>query len=49
MNLKLQIHMIKKEDIQLSDVIAHIITLIMDLYTEGIITRSLFVYMCTHL
>ena len=48
-DLKLPIHMIEKEDTQLSDVIGHIITLMLDLYTEGIITRSLFVYVCTHL
>ena len=45
--LKLQIHMIEKEGTQLSDVIGLVITLM--LYSEGIITRSLFVYVCTHL
>ena len=48
-DLKLQIHMIEKEGTQLSDVIGHIITLMLHLYSEGIITRSLFVYVCTHL
>ena len=46
-DLKLQIHMIEEEGTQLSDVIGHIITLM--LHSEGIITRSLFVYVCTHL
>ena len=41
---KLQIYMIEKEDAQPSDSIGHIITLMLDLYSEGIITRSLFVY-----
>ena len=48
-DLKLQIHMIEKEDAQLTDVIGHIITLMLDLHLEGIITRSLFVYVCVHL
>ena len=48
-DLKLQIHMIEKESTQLTDVIGHIITLMLHLYSEGIITRSLFVYVCTHL
>ena len=43
-DLKLQIHMIEKEDAQLSDVIGHVISLMLDLHLEGIITRSLFVY-----
>ena len=47
-DLKLQIHMIEKEDAQLTDVIGHIITLL-DLHLEGIITRSLFIYVCVHL
>ena len=45
----LQIHMIEKEGTQLSDVIEHIIMLMLHLHSEGIITRSLFVYVCTHL
>ena len=48
-DLKLQIHMIEKECTQLSDVIGHVISLMLHLYLEGIITRSLFVYVCTHL
>ena len=49
-DLKLQIHMIEEDEgTQLSDVIGHIITLMLDLYSEGIITRSLFVCVCTHL
>ena len=48
-DLKLQIHMIAKEGTQLSDVIGHIITLMLHLYSEGIITKSLFIYVCTHL
>ena len=39
-NLKLQIHMIEKEDKQPSGVIGHIITSMLNLYTEGIISRS---------
>ena len=39
---KLQIYMIEKEDAQLTDVIGHV-------SSEGIITRSLFVYVCMHL
>ena len=40
-DLKLQIHIIEKEDVQLTDVIGHIITMMLDLHLEGIITRSL--------
>ena len=48
-DLKLQIHMIEKECAQVSDVIGHVISLMLDLYLEDIITRSLFVYVCVHL
>ena len=48
-DLKLQIHMIQKEGTQLSDAIGHVITLMLHLYPKGIITRLLFVYVCTHL
>ena len=48
-DLKLQIHMIEMQDAQLTDVIGHIITLMLDLHLEGIITISLFVYVCVHL
>ena len=37
-DFKLQIHMIEKKNAQLTDVIGHL---------EGIITRSLFIYVCT--
>ena len=47
-DLKLQIHMIEKEDAQLIDVIGHIITLMLDLHLAGIITRLLFIYVCAH-
>ena len=45
----MQIYMIEKEGMQLSDVIGHVITLMLHLYSEGIITRSLFVYVRTYL
>ena len=48
-DLKLEIHMIEKEDVQLTDVIGHIITLMLDLHLAGIITRSLLVYVHAHL
>ena len=48
-DLKLQIHMIEKGDAQLTDVIGHIITLMLDLHLERIIIRSLFAYVCAHL
>ena len=48
-DLKLQIHMIEKECAQLTDVIGHVISLMLDLYLEGIIARSLFVYVWIHL
>ena len=41
--------MIEKECAQLTDVIGHVISLMLELYLEGIITRSLFVYVCMHL
>ena len=47
-DLKLQIHMIEKEDEQLIGVIVHIITLMLDFHLEGIITRLLFIYVCAH-
>ena len=46
-DLKLQIHMIEKECVQMTDVIARVISL--KLYLEDIITRSLFVCVCMHL
>ena len=48
-DLKMQIHLIEKECAQLSDVIGHVISLMLHFYLAGIITRSLFVYVCTHL
>ena len=48
-DLMLQIHMIEIEDAQLTDVIGHVISLMLDLHLEGIIKRSLFVYVCMHL
>ena len=49
--LKLQIHAIEAEPaLPLPvDVIGHTVALMLDLYSEGILTRSLFVYVCTHL
>ena len=46
-DLKLRIHMIETENVQLTGVIGHIITLMLDLHLDGIITRSLFIYVCT--
>ena len=48
-DLNLQIHMIEKECAQPSDVIEHVISLMLHLYLEDIITGPLFVYVCTHL
>ena len=48
-DLKLQIHMIEKECTHLADVIGHVISLMLDLYLEDIIPRSLFVCVCMHL
>ena len=45
-DLELQI---EKDDAKPFDAIGHIITLMLDLYLEGVITRSLFVYVCTYL
>ena len=47
-DLKLQIHMIEKEDAQMTDVIGHVISLL-DLHLEGIYSTSLFVDVCMHL
>ena len=41
--------MIEKKGTQLSDVIRRVITLMLHLYSEGTITRSLIVYVCAHL
>ena len=48
-DLKLQIHMIEKECAQVTDVIGHVISLMMELYLEDIIPRSLFICVCMHL
>ena len=38
-DLKLQIHMVEMEGMQLSNIIGHVITLMLHLYSEGIISR----------
>ena len=48
-DLKLQIHMLEKENAQLTDDIGHVILLMLDLHLEGIISRSQSVYVCMHL
>ena len=50
-HLKLQNHAIDAEpSLPLpADVIGHTVALMLDLYSEGIVTRSLFVYVSTHL
>ena len=48
-DLKLQILMLEKECAQLAEVIRHVISLMLDLYLEDIIPRSLFVCVCMHL
>ena len=44
-DLRLQIHMIEKECAHPTDVIS----LMLDLYLENVVTRSLFVYVSVHL
>ena len=46
MDLKLQIHLLEKGCTQLADIIAHIISLMLDLYLEVVIPKSLFVCVC---
>ena len=46
-DLKLQIHMIEKEDAQLTDVIGHIITLMLDLPLEGNYKIVVYLRVCT--
>ena len=50
-DLKLQLHAIEAEpSLPLpADVIEHTITLMLDLYSEGILSRSLITCVCTHL
>ena len=49
MGLKLQIHLLEKGCTQLADVIAHVISLMLDLYLEDVIPKSLFVCVCSQL
>ena len=48
-DLKLQIHLLEKGCAQLSDIIAYIISLMLDLYLEDVIPKSLFVCVCSQL
>ena len=48
-DLKLQIHLLEKGCAQLAGVIAHIISLMLDLYLEDVIPKSLFVCVCSQL
>ena len=48
-DLKLQIHLLEKGCTQLADVIAHIISLMLDLYLEDVFPKSLFVCVCSQL
>ena len=50
-DLKPHIHAIEAEaSLPLpADVIGHTVALMLNLYSEGILPRSLFVYVCTHL
>ena len=49
-DLKLQIHAIEAEpSLSLPEVIEHTIALMLDLYSEGILLRSLFICVCNHL
>ena len=48
-DFKLQIHLLEKWCAQLVDIIAHIISLVLDLYLEDVIPKSLFVCVCTQL
>ena len=48
-DLKLHIHLLEKECTQLADVIAHVISLMLDLYLEDVISKSLFVCVYTQL
>ena len=45
-DLKLQIYMIEKKCAQLTDVIGHVISLMLGLYLEDIISRSVFSCVC---
>ena len=48
-DLKLQIHLLEKGCALLADIIAHIISLMVDLYLEDVIPKSLFVCVCSQL
>ena len=48
-DLKLQIHLLEKGCTQLADIIARIISLMLDLYLEDVIPKSLFVCVCSKL
>ena len=48
-DLKLQMHFLEKGYTQLAGVIAHIISLMLDLYLEDVIPKSLFVCVCSQL
>ena len=48
-DLKLQIHLLEKGCTQLAGVIAHIISLMLYLYLEDVIPKSLFVCVCSQL
>ena len=49
-DLKLQIHAKAEPSLPLpADATGHTVALMLDLYSEDILTRSLFVYVCTHL
>ena len=47
--LKLQIHLLDQGCTQLAGVIAHIISLMLDMYLEDVIPKSLFVCVCSQL
>ena len=50
-DLKLQIHVIEAEPSSPlpADVIVHTVALMLNLYSEGILPRPLFIYVCTRL
>ena len=48
-DLKLQIHLLEKGCTRLAGVIAHIISLMLDLYLEEVIPKSLFGCICSQL
>ena len=48
-DLKLQIHLLEKGCAHIADIIAHIISLMLDLYLEDVIPKSLFVCVCSQL